>query len=536
MIPLRPRASLLSLLALLLLLTSGCAFGKAMKAGDEHLAAGRYSQALNAYEKALKLKPESMEAQAKVAQAQAGLFEESSRKATALLQGGDILGAIEVGSEVHRRLPPSAAKDELINGIAAGANARIDQEVGQGEYGVALVVIDAAAKGLPTWSAAMEGRRQQVVARWVEVLEGLGESARKAGRPGDALLCYAQIARLTGVPAHLARRDELRRQLDDELRYVIQPRGQVRDEGFMAVAPRLATRDPGPLLQVLGPREKGRAAVQLGFSLGRPTFQTYRSDDSKSVEYQSGTRQVANPSHESKQNEVTDQERRLNEAQDEVLTQTEYVEQYSEDVAREGPSPNTSTGAEQNLSNAKNRLEAARRKEKEERDRLQKLREELRDTPAFNEEPVYSVHTFPVATYTLRAEIRLQGDLTHGDGRPAQGFGDQLVTSASDETYPAQPVAGVAEDPLALPSQGELADRLWEQARLRIEAEVRRSFDEHRHAFLAQARAAKSEAEVIEALVAYVLLDPSSVEPEVGDWLYRLRRIGGVADLLARSR
>ncbi len=523
----------LPLLLVLLALTSGCAFKKAMKAGDGHMHSQRWSQALASYEKAIRLKPQSMEAQAKVTEAQGKLFEASAASAHAAMQRGDYRGAVVAGAEVFSRLPASPARDELINGIAAGVNTQIDRDLAAGEFRGALQLIDAAGAGLPPWTAAMTTRRTEAVALWVQSLETLAEAARISGRPGDAILCVAKIAQLTGAPEHAARRDQLRRQLDDSLRYVIQPRGKVRDKGFMAVAPLLTVRDPGPLLQVLGPREKGRAAAKLSVTLGSPRFSASQTRGTKSAEYQSGTKQVPNPSFKTAEDKVTSEERRLNDAEGEVMKQTEYVEKYGDDVAREGASPNTSTGAEQNLSNAKSRLEAARRKVQDQRGQLQQARESLRRVEQFKEEPVFSTHTYTVVTHTLQAQVRLFGSIEHSDGRPALGFNFTLETSASDDTHPIQHIAKIGADPLTLPSKSELSSRLWKDAQTKIEASILQSFQAYRQRFLDAARAATTEAEVIEGLVTYILLDPGSVEPEAVNRLAQLRRIEGADALLS---
>ena len=111
---------------------------------------------------------------------------------------------------------------------------------------------------------------------------------------------------------------------------------------------------------------------------------------SESARYQSGTKQIPNPFHKMAQDKVRDRERAVLEAEKEVTNQERYVAQYSQDVAREGDTPNTSTGAEQNLSNAQSRLDSARNRVNSERSQLQQARDDLGRTQPTTEEAVYS--------------------------------------------------------------------------------------------------------------------------------------------------
>ena len=115
--------------------------------------------------------------------------------------------------------------------------------------------------------------------------------------------------------------------------------------------------------------------------------------------------------------DLTDEERRLINYQEEVDRQTNYMEQYNADVAREGPSPNVSTGAEQSLYNAQSRLEAARRNVTSQRNRVQQAREKLANTPPMIEEPVYSIHTYNVTQHIRTGILQIKGKLIHYDGR-----------------------------------------------------------------------------------------------------------------------
>ena len=222
---------------------------------------------------------------------------------------------------------------------------------------------------------------------------------------------------------------------------------------------------------------------------------------------------------------MLDEERRLVDDQNEVTDLENDVMRYQEAVAKEGDTPNVSTGAEQNLSNAKSRLESARRSVQDQRNAVQRAKEELAREPQTKEEPVYSNHSFSIVTHTLLGELKVDAKLTHADGRtPIQKI--QLATvSAADDAHPPQDIAGVREDPLNLPSQAALSVELYDKALQQGRALVGQSFSDWRNTLVEQAMAAPSDDQRVDMMVIYIVTNPANVTPKVPADLSALRGI-----------
>ena len=155
-------------------------------------------------------------------------------------------------------------------------------------------------------------------------------------------------------------------------------------------------------------------------------------------------------------------------------------------MAKEGDTPNVSTGAEQNLYNAENRLEAAQRAVADQRNVVIRAKEKAASTPQTSEEPVYSTHTYTITTHVLTATVQVKAQLVHADGRPPLEIDQPLSVSAQDDEHAEQRVAGVAENPLDLPSKDALAGQLHTQAASAVGGVIAASFNGHRQAVLDQ--------------------------------------------------
>jgi hypothetical protein len=223
----------------------------------------------------------------------------------------------------------------------------------------------------------------------------------------------------------------------------------------------------------------------------------------------------------------------LVEDENEVTKQQQYVSQYSADVAREGDTPGVSTGAEQNLWNAESRLEAAQRSVQDQRNAVIRAKEKAASTPQTSEEPVYSTHRYTITTHILTATVQVKAVLEHADGRPAITIDQPFTTAAQDDENAAQSVAGVAEDPLNLPSKDELAGQLYAQAASPIAGVIAESFAGHRQVLLTQAGGVADPNGKLELLLRHVIVDPRSVDPQVIAEILALSGVPDAGTLLA---
>ncbi|MCA9715735.1 MAG: hypothetical protein KC468_13740, partial [Myxococcales bacterium] len=394
----------------------------------------------------------------------------------------------------------------------------------------AMALLDATTRGLPSARESISAAADATRAAWVAALEAGATAAEQAGRKGDALLQRAQLLALTASAEAKAACDRLRVELKAAHGLVIAQRG--RDAGFQALAPQLVGSDPVRWLQVLAPGAKTpEPRATLEFSLGKAKFTTDTARRDATARYQSGTKQVPNPFYEQRQRALLEQETRVTQAEQDVVKQQQKVEQYRADVQREGDTPNVSTGAEQNLYNAENRLESDRRSLQSEQNQLMQKQRELANTPQYQDEPVYETVTYPVTTHTLRASAPLRGAATLNAGEPL-AINQDLAEEARDDEHSGHSAAGVAPDPLELPAKDALAQKLQAQALSVLEGQINAIFQRYRDGYRARVDAAASDDERVDALVIYTLLDPTTPDPALDATLLQLRGVPNASALL----
>lgn len=528
---LRPLARLLATFTLALTL-AGCGYKHALKQGDAAMVSQQYEDALAHYQRALELKPDSAEAREKVAQAQDRAVELRVQSGQRKLGGKDFHGAIAEAAGAVAILPQSATVRGFVDEVIAGVTAEA-QRLGEASvHAEALALLDHALSGLPGERGRLDGPRHAAADRWAQQLDAGATAAEGAGRLADALLQRAMIAELTGDAAAQAERDRLLAALRAKAVFRVGV-AAIRDPASLALAQRLVGADRARWLEVLAPGPvPADAAAVLTFSLPKARFTTDKSERSQSAKYQSGTRQVPNPFHKMAQDKLFDQERRVLEAEKEVSKQEGYVAQYRKDVDREGPSPNTSTGAEQNLYNAENRLEAANRNLLSERNQLQQRRDDLQRTPQTKEEPEYTTVQYKVTTHVLSATSKLTGLLTPRTGERIT-IDRELTTQARDDAHDAQSAANIPADPLDLPPRETLEGQLAEAALAELGARIGEAFGAYRQGVR---DGATSDDDRVERAVLFLLLDAAAGDPALDEALWQLRGIPEASARLRRAR
>lgn len=509
-----------------LTLMFGCAWQGHVKKGDEFMAAANYDAAATEYAEALRLRPDDEEIAAKLRDAQGGQVELRAKRARAALDANDTAQAIAITAEAYAILPDHPTTTALIDHVVDVAGQRAKTSAEAGQFAEAMAIYDQILAGLPSARDRVTADAKAVTDAWVARLTTSATEAEAAGRIGSALLYRSKIAALTGQPS--PERDAAREQVSAQLRYLVVIKAKGNEA--TAVASSLLGQQPGTLLEIATAGE--RPAATLSLTVGKPKFGTDKQTREQEAQYQSGTKQVPNPFYQSAQDDVLDEERRLADAENEVTKQEQYVSQYSADVAREGDTPGVSTGAEQNLWNAESRLESAQRSVQDQRNAVIRAKEKAASTPQTSEEPVYSTHRYTITTHILTATVQVKAQLEHADKRPAISVDQPLTTSAQDDANASQSVAGVAEDPLNLPSKDELAGQLYAQVASPIAAVIAESFAGHRQALLAQTGATAEPGEKLELLLRHVIVDPRNVDPQVVAEILALSGVPDAATLL----
>ncbi|MGI5862728.1 MAG: hypothetical protein ACOX6T_11815 [Myxococcales bacterium] len=503
----------LALLTALALTFAACAYGKHIDRGDEAFAIGQYDVALAEYEAALKLKPESEEAATKVAQTKEKIVAQACAATRARLAQGDYIGALEVASKALAVRPEAEPTQAAVREVSDRAQEKAMQLADEGNLASALSLLESIAYYLPPESAAVEPKAAGVRARWSARLGKQAASAEQAGRTAEAYLLLGKAAQLSGG-TYAQRRDAVRASLLESRRFALQAE-KVRSDVERAVLAGVLS-SPMPVgLRLLAPDAKSPAPLAtLRLALAPPKFAKGTTKRKDRATYQSGVRTVENPFYRQREYRVTEEERRLVGYENEVTRLESDVMRYQAAVQREGPSPNVSTGAEQNLANARSRLESARRRVIDQRAQLQRAREDLRREPQFTEEPVFSELYYTVTIHTLQGSARLQATINHADGRAPLQVAESLSVQVQDEEHAEQPVASVAADPLELPPRDSLVVELQRQAVEKLRGLVLASFDGYRQGLLERAKAAP-EAERLDLLALYAFSDASAVDPSV---------------------
>lgn len=522
------RSGLAASVLLSLTLAFGCAWQGHIKKGDEFMAAANFDAAATEYAEALRLHPDDEEIVTKLAEAQLGQIQTRVEGARAALGSGADSQAIALTAAAYAILPTHPKTIALIDEVVEVTSQRATQQAEAGQFADAMQIFDAIHNGLPSAADRVSGAALAVSQAWVAQLSEAATAAEAAGRAGSVLLYRTKIAALSGEG--MSERDAARAQAVAQLRYLVLVKAKPNDAGANAVAAALIGPQGASLLELASAGERPSATLSIEFS--KPKFTTDKRERQESVQYQSGTQQVENPFYKMAQDDVLDEERRLMERENDVTKQEQYVDQYTADVAREGDTPGTTTGAEQNLSNARSRLEANRRSLADQRNTLMRAKEKAASTEQTKQEPVYSTHSFTIVTHVFTATVQAKAKLEHTDGRPGLAMDQPLSASAEDDTHSAQNVAGVAEDPLSLPGKDELAGGLYGQTAPTVGQLVADSFAGYRAGLLAQATAATDPAEQLDLLLRYVIVDPQYADAKIVADILTLSGVPDAAALL----
>ena len=525
-------ARALGALALTGLLLGGCAYKQHLSRGDKLYSQGKYEEALKEYEAAREVNPEGKGALRKIEETKGQLLGTWTDKAKAELAAENYLAALELAGKLMEKLSQDEEVKRFVGKLVRKSTVAADGQVAKGEFAGGLAIYDAQAQHLPAHRESANQKAGEIRELWAKQLEAQARAAEKAKHSGDALLLWAKAAQMVANDERNERQAALRAELVKAQTYTILP--SIQGRGGADVLARL-TQKSGPALMTVLPAGKSvrKPQARVTLKLRGPKFSKKKSTHSKSARYQSGNRQVENPSYRGRQSDVTRAERAVLGREEEVTKQQQYVEKYTADVQREGATPNVSTGAEQNLTNAKSRLEAARRGLTDERRQLQRARETLAKTQQFREEPVFSNYDFTVTRHHLTGTLSAKGTIKHSDGRPPVEIGGDQSLEETDDTHPPQPIAKVAEDPLTLADRADITAKLYDRLAAKTHAALVQSFEQHRTALLEKAQAESETAAKVDLYVKYVLTDPTRVPEHVVTTLVELRGIPDVIGIIA---
>lgn len=503
----------LLVLLLLVLTLAGCVYRKAMKTGDELYAQGNYEAALQQYQVALAKKPDSEEAQLKVADAKAAVVKIYTAETQQHLDAGDYPSAIASAVALRQKFPEEAAVQQLCRDVSSSSQLAASNAAEEKQWAISLDLLSLVYDAFEEDRAAIDPEMARIKKVWASELASRALLTENKGNLGDALLLYSKASELVLDPAYVSKRDELRAKLLEETAYKVKLEGKGAD--YKDVAARLQVANLPQNFKFGQGRAFKSPDAEVSISVKAPRFSTSRSTSTRTARYKSGTQQVPNPQYKNRQDDVLREEKELARDEEEVTKLQQDIVRYEEQVAREGPSPNTSTGAEQNLSRARSSLETALRNVSSQRDRVIRAKEQLADTPQTIEEDVYSDLEYTVTRHTLTGKSSIKITISHPDGRERLQEERGLGVSASDDQHAAHPIANVSEDPLDLPSEKALEVDLFNQGAGVSLDMINMSLQARRSAILEQAYASGDVGQKTHLFVIYILLDPSNVDPQV---------------------
>ncbi len=491
----------------------GCAYGKHINRGDELFEQGQYEDALVEYEAAQQVDPESEEAAGKILATKEKLVSAYTNTARTYLAEEAYFEAIDATRAAYEKLPENPIVVKLVDDVRDKVFAKADAYVASNDYATGLSLTDALVKNLPLIRDKAEIKSTTIRNAWIANLVKRGEDAKSKNRKGDAVLLYTKAAQLSGDENHKTIALTWKNEIVSENLYTLALTGSgtgASSVSNMAVSANLS----GTSLRIEDASQKPvDPKATIKFRLGSKKYQTDKTSVEKSIRYESGTKQVENPFYKSKQDKVTDEEKRLVQKEKDLTKAESDVSRYETAVAKEGDTPGTSTGAEQSLSRAKSDVESRRRALNSQRDTLLRAKEDLAKTDRTKEEKVYSDHSYTVTTHTLTGSLQLSGLIKFE--KENSSLGNLAKTSVSDSTHGSHGPSKLQADPLNLPRKESMTQTLYNANARYIVGISLGQFQIWRGQLFETAKAAATDDARIDAYMIYLITDPSKVNPEV---------------------
>jgi tetratricopeptide (TPR) repeat protein len=604
---LAPLRRLVPLLLLTAALGCGSAYGTAMKRGDDFAAAGLWDKAAAEYQRASSLDPSEPEAQIKLRQMRRRMSLERLARGKSLMARGEIAVGLAAIHEAVRLDPESADAQRALTEANLTALRKAEELLDADEGKKAFELTSLVLAGSPNDPRARD-LDARVRERLAEQAYNRAEAFAAKGKLGNALAEFAASAfyRPAYKDAKL-RVGQVRLSLEQELTFwVVLERFTDTGSGLGAtLSPDLFGQsfdDKLPLKVVAS--LPGAAAASGGTKASRPAeppsnvrgvkvwgkfdgygFNHDKSKVGRTCDYVCGKDYVPNPQYAAAERAVGDAERQQAQADNEVARAQQEIDRAQQEVDRlqqelsraeaeadrarseldrcesqkkpDDIMPCSSersrfeseqrdvTSLRERMASPRGALESARERLTSARDRSNTARqsreratETMRSTPKQKEIDRMCAHNFDVDVHTVRARVTVQLSAAHlaGTGALLDAVPFEYRVEQQDEAREAHPnrcPALAQRDPLQLPSEKEVKQRLVSQAIAGLREKVLATHDQYRQRFLADARreeAAGLTEEAVESYVRYFLTGPRKLDPrdqkQIGDFLAKTRGFG----------
>lgn len=528
------RISILSVL----IITMGCAHGRSLKYGDEHLKDGNYEAALRSYRDAQIARPGSEEALERARRAEQLLINDAIAALDGAVHGEQrVEVALRRSDEVLELVLSKDLRQTLTTRFGSAVLTLAERARVEGQIARALSVIDQAQVVVDAHPAAF-GEGYRVFSHRVDELEQLWsaelvERARGAiegGRPASAALYGAMAQSLSTAPLPVGEPERFAREVRQR-------------HGWSIVAPTVALFRLKGLESAVRAREPFAA---IGFGVDASAFQyeavlfldgseprveRWEEAEQRSEEYQSGTREVANPAYLNQRDDLLRAEERVVGLERDIARSQhelhEHRREYRE-AKREGMPTSLSLTK---IESEEDRLSDLREDMIDARYRVEREYLELQRIAPTLLEPVYSMHSYEVIAQW--AELATTYDVVLDVPAVAFEHGGSVTVAERDVSFRhrAQPELELRARRDPEPREAVLAERFEASLAEAFGAEVLSGFDQYRRRW---ANHQGSAVERVEALATYILLSPQRVDAALASELARLSGIPSPEGVLTR--
>ncbi|MDI1446607.1 hypothetical protein [Polyangium sp. 6x1] len=514
----------------LALSAAGCgrAYKHAMQRGDTFARAGDWDAAAAEYERAVRIEPDEVEAQRRLAGARRKQSEARTAESREALSRGELEKALFFARDAVAFEPVNQEARRAYVEARAAVFKRAEELLASGHDDAALALARAARRCDPNDrdAAALEGR---VLDRMATRAYDRAVKYAAEGKRGNALLAFRDVeAARPGFRDAKQRAEDIRRALEDELRFflVIEKPADTKASGVSALVEAELLRWKGDSRARLvaatdhePPPNAAGVRIQAAFDTIARGHDV--ATQARTCDYVCGTDRLPNPAYDAASREVDEAERRaraaegnarrakkiVEDARRALTVATNFHDRAKADEKRKDREldqcrathklPSECKAEDDRLEDARrarrdaeNREDEAKReverKEQEHGDAQQKVSDErdaweravavLRRTPTTVLVDRICTHNYGVElhTWTAATSLALRAHVL-GDANPVTLPADPITTRATDETFRAESgrcVEVAAGDPLRPPSDGDIEAALAARAVEKIRGQV----------------------------------------------------------------
>ena len=528
------RISILSMLVI----TMGCAHGRSLKYGDEHLEDGNYEAALRSYRDAQIARPGSQEALARARRAERLLVDDAIAALDGAVHGQQrVEVALRRSDEVLELVLSKDLRQRLTTRFGSAVLTLAERARVEGQIARSLSVLDQAQMVVDAHPAAF-GEGYRVFSHRVDELEQLWsaeliERARAAiegGRPASAALYGAMAQSLGGAPLAVGEPERFAREIRQQ-------------HGWSVVARNVASSRVAGLERAMRAREPF-AAIGFGVDASayqyeavlyldgsEPRVERWEEAEQRSEEYQSGTREVANPAYLNQRDDLLRAEERVVRLERDIAKSQHELHEHRREYREEKREGMPTSLTLSKIEREEDRLSDLREDMIDARYRVEQEYLDLQRIPPTLLEPVYSMHSYEVIAQW--AELAASYDVVLDVPAVAFEHVGSVNVAERDVSFRhhAQPELELRARRDPEPRAAVLAERFEASLAEASGSEVLAGFDQYRRRW---AEHQGSAVERVEALATYILLSPQRVDAGLARELATLSGIPAPEGVLTR--